>query len=592
MLRLSETGWRTPDTAQLKNVEWEFQSLISDLAQLLNKVKDASSSDIRYDGNCGCPGPSPDLYAPKAHFIDPIRVGHASFWPFGGPSETSETLNDWFEGRKNLNDYLKAFIPTGGCFNPLTSTAPGQPLQRLFDPSLGRDRLTDPSLPGAREISNAVVRQEGNIPNSKGLSDLFWAWGQFIDHDLTLVKTDPGQRADIPVPKGDPVFDPMGTGTTAIRFDRSRTTSGIAGVGEPVNAISGLMDGSMVYGSTAEETNGLRSFEGGRLRTSAGDLLPTDGDGRFVAGDERVNEQPGLSSLHTIFMREHNRIADKISAANPKMSDEQVFQAARKVVVGEIQSITYNEFLPLLLGSDKAGRMLPPSGKINPQISNAFATAAYRFGHSMVNSNIPITDANGNVKNVALRDAFENPDLIKQNGVDGILRGQAGQVAQALDPFIVEDLRSALFGMSGEQGLDLAALNIQRGRDHGLPSWNDARESMGLRRVTSFNDPIFPPHIAQKLASVYDHPDQIDMWIGGLAERPSGNALVGETFGYLIADQFNRTRAGDPNFYEWALHPQTANWVHNVRLADIIRWNTDVRDIDRTAMIATDNNYW
>ena len=592
MIRPWEAGIAPTGNANISSLEREFNALVSELSGLMQSLKKASGAGEGYDGNCGCPAPSQELYAPRAHFIDPIRVGHASFWPFGGPSETSETLNDWFERRKNRTDYLKAFIPTGGCFNPLTSTAPGQPLQRLFDPSLGRDRLHDPSLPGARKISNAVVKQDRDIRDSKGLSDLFWGWGQFIDHDLTLVKTDPGQRADIPVPRGDPAFDPQGRGDVTIPFERSRTTSGIAGVGDPVNVITGLMDGSMVYGSSAEETNGLRSFEGGRLRTSAGNLLPTDAEGRFVAGDERVNEQPGLTSLHTIFMREHNRIADKISAANPKMSDEQVFQNARKIVTSEIQSITYNEYLPLLLGSDKAGRMLPPSGKINPQISNAFATAAYRFGHSMVNSNIPITDANGNVRNVALRDAFENPDLIKQGGVDGVLRGQSGQVAQALDPFIVEDLRSALFGAPGAGGLDLAALNIQRGRDHGLPSWNDARESMGLRRITSFNDPIFPPHIAQKLASVYDHPDQVDMWIGGLAEQPRGNALVGETFGYLIADQFSRTRAGDPNFYEWSLDPQTANWVHNVRLADIIRWNTDIRHIDRTAMIATDNNYW
>lgn len=590
MYRIGDADWRSVHQGQVDASKWEFQSLISDLSELLNKIKIASSSDIRYDGNCGCPPPSPELYKPTAHFIEPVRTGSVAFWPFGGPQENSDPLNDWFSGRQSYQDYIKAFLPVGGYYLPLTSTAPGQPLLRLFDPSLGRDRLTDPTLPSAREISNAVVRQDGDIRNSKGLSDLFWAWGQFLDHDMTLVPTDKNRRADISVPRGDPAFDPQGRGDVTIPFERSQTTKGKGG-GAPINSITGLIDGSMVYGSSKEETDHLRSFEGGKLRTSAGNLLPVDEEGRFVAGDERVNEQPSLTSLHTIFMREHNRIADQLASQNPKLSDEQIFQQARKIVTGQIQSITYNEFLPLMLGSNQAGRQLQPGARVDPQISNAFATAAYRFGHSMVNSTIPITDANGNVRNVALRDAFMNPDLIKENGVDGVLRGQSRNVAQALDPFIVEDLRSALFGRPGEGGLDLAALNIQRGRDHGLPSWNDAREAMGLRRITSFNDPIFPPHIAQKLASVYDHPDQVDMWIGGLAEKPTGNALVGESFAILINDQFNRLRAGDPNFYEWSLSPQMASWVHNTRLADVIRRNTDIKDIDRTAMVATDDWY-
>ena len=123
-------------------------------------------------------------------------------------------------------------------------------------------------------------------------------------------------------------------------------------------------------------------MQGGRLKTSAGNLLPVDADGNFVAGDIRVNDNPDLASLQTLLVREHNRLADQIQRQNPQLSDEEIYQRARAQVVAEIQVITYKEFLPALLGAMPAYRGY--NAKLNPGITNEFATAAFRMGHSMV----------------------------------------------------------------------------------------------------------------------------------------------------------------------------------------------------------------
>lgn len=117
----------------------------------------------------------------------------------------------------------------------------------------------------------------------------------------------------------------------------------------------------------------------------------------FLAGDNRVNQNPGLQLLQTVLVREHNRIADILGKLNPKWNDETVFEEARRVLIAEVQHITYNEYLPILLGESVMRQMglTPLQGTqqaniydptIDPRTANEFATAAGRFGHSMVRS--------------------------------------------------------------------------------------------------------------------------------------------------------------------------------------------------------------
>ena len=188
-------------------------------------------------------------------------------------------------------------------------------------------------------------------------------------------------------------------------------------------------------------------------------------------------------------------------------------------------------------------------------------------------------------ESIALKDAFFNPAQFSETGMDAILRGLASNEAQAMDTEIVDSLRNFVLDGPFSPRLDLAALNIQRGRDHGLPTLNEAREAFGMPPITSFDDPAFRDGAGARLASVYESPDQIDMWVGLMAEKPTGDGLVGPTQEAILRDQFTRLRDGDPNWYANALPASTVGEIENTTLSDIIARNTDVAGLDDTAMI-------
>jgi len=467
---------------------------------------------------------------------------------------------------------------------------------QALDKSLGTDPAREPGgttearLPSAREVSNAVSAQNGNTQNNKGLSDMFWIWGQFLDHDLTLVHASGQESANVAVPEGDPWFDPAGTGTASIGFTRSVATIGSDGQRQQNNSITAFLDGSNVYGSDAETAASLRDFSGGRLKESSGNLPPVDGAGLYLAGDERANENPGLTSMHTLWMREHNRIADELATQHPDWGDETLYQEARRKVVAEMQAITYNEFLPNLLGDNALPQYQGYNSSTNPDIGNEFATAAYRFGHTMLSPQLLRLDDNGQVipeGNLSLREAFFNPARVAEAGIDPILRGAASQTAQAADPMVIDDVRNFLFGAPGGGGMDLVSLNIQRGRDHGVAGYNDVREQLGLPRITSFDDPIWQGDFGQKLAQVYESPDDVDLWVGGLAEQSSGDALLGPTMTQILAEQFTGIRDGDRFWYQNQFSGRELNELQNLRLSDIIERNTGIQNIQDNVMLAS-----
>ncbi|MEZ5452066.1 MAG: peroxidase family protein [Thiothrix sp.] len=449
------------------------------------------------------------------------------------------------------------------------------------------------NLPSPREVSNAVSAQEGSTTNSKGLSDMFWVWGQFLDHDITLVHTTADEYENIAIPSPDPYFDPNGTGTATMGFTRSAYELDANGQRQQINSITSFIDGSNVYGSDEATADSLRAHEGGKMVMNDGELMPEDTTGQYMAGDVRANENPALTSMHTLWVREHNRIADELAQQHPEWSDEQLYQEARKTNVAQIQAITYNEFLPALVGEDAIADYKGYDPNVDPTISNEFAAAIYRLGHTMLSPNLLRLDENGETipeGNLALRDSFFNPSAVSEAGIDPILRGAATQTAQAVDTMIVDDVRNFLFGQPGEGGFDLASLNIQRGRDHGLPGYNDAREAMGLSRIESFDDPIWRDGVGAKLAQVYDSPDDVDLWVAGLAEKETGDSLVGELSTAVLVDQFTRLRDGDRFWYENQFSGQQLRELNNLQLSDIIKRNTDIQNIQDEVMVAPTAN--
>lgn len=456
----------------------------------------------------------------------------------------------------------------------------------------GTDSPSGADRPNVREISNLVCAQDGlSILNSLGYSDFIWQWGQFLDHDIDETPiASPAEDFDILVPTGDAWFDPFSTGIVTIPLDRSAYIYA-DGVREQINNITAFIDASNVYGSEEDRTHELRWNDGtGKLKTSDGDLLPFNTNGFdnaptafdpsfFLAGDIRANEQVGLTAMHTLFVREHNRRAQMIADAHPELSGDEIFEHARAFVAAEMQAITFNEFLPKLLGNDAIPRYRRYRGSVDAGIANLFATAAYRVGHTMLSTEVLRLDADGSVSdegNLDLASAFFSPSEIQDNGIDSILRGLASQQAQEIDVFIIDDVRNFLFGAPGSGGLDLASLNLQRGRDHGLPGYNTIRQAFGRDQVTGFDQITPDPEIQARLAAAYDHVDQIDAWVGLLAEPHREGAFVGETLMRVLRDQFVRLRDGDRFWYESYLPGTMVQEVNRMTLSKIIRANTDI----------------
>ncbi|NEO57352.1 MAG: peroxiredoxin [Okeania sp. SIO3B5] len=484
--------------------------------------------------------------------------------------------------------------------------------------------------PNARVISNTVFNQSESILDSRNLSDYTWLWGQFIDHDITLSELqsrDTGEIISIPIPNDDPIFAPDSfIPVTRSLFDQNTGTDP-TNPRQQFNEITAWIDGSNVYGSDQERADWLRSFGGGKLKMTAhstGDLLVTQGndpnaphmamDGRmgpstFVAGDVRANENSALASIHTLFAREHNRIAEIIEATHtdlpldPIARDEEIYQRARKIVGAEIQKITYDEFLPAL------GVTLDPYGgydsTVNPNISTEFSTAGFRLGHTLVSSTLQHLNEDGSSTEFGpqnLSDVFFRPDSItSKGGIDPILRGLASQVQQKTDAKVIDDLRNQLFGPPSQgpvvNGTDLAALNIQRGRDHGLASYNDVRQVLGLDRKDNFSDISSDPELVASLQAVYSNVDEIDLWVGMLAEDNLENSSIGELNEAILADQFERLRDGDrfwyendTHFAEWELGDDglVSDWLGGLQLSDIIKANTEIENIsDNVFFVST-----
>lgn len=480
------------------------------------------------------------------------------------------------------------------------------------------DKISTPAgsdRPSARTISNELADHvDEATPNDRDLSAYIYVWGQFIDHDLGLTKNAaPKESFPILVPTGDPQFDPNSSGTKVIPLNRSiyDTTTGTSTSNprEQITQVTSWIDGSMIYGSDSTRASALRSFAGGKMKSQSspvGELLPLNTAGLtmandahrvpdaqlFLAGDIRANENVELTAMQLLFVREHNRIASEMAKAQPQFSDEQIYQKTREIVIAELQSITYNQWLPALVGSIAPYRGYNP--RVNPGIANEFSTASYRL-HSSINDDVEFFDNQGRPISfeyvndagqivsvdggVSLADAFFNPTLFKQTGVDGILKYAGSTKAEEIDNQVVGSLRNFLFGEPGQGGLDLASLNIQRGRDHGLADFNSMRVAYGLPRLTRFSQITADRDLQGKLAELYGNVDNIDAWVGLLAEDHVRGASVGPTSQRIIADQFQRVRDGDRFWYERVFSGRQLADLQSTTLEDVIERNTGITSL-------------
>jgi hypothetical protein len=441
-----------------------------------------------------------------------------------------------------------------------------------------------------RTISNLVVGAgDPDVANPEGVSAFMYAWGQFIDHDLTLTRTDGVNDISVVVPDGDPVLAPG----TIIPITRAvidpATGPGTSNPATAVNSSTAWLDASMIYGSDATTAANLRLADG-HLKTSAGGNLPIV-DGMFMAGDIRVAENPALTALHTLFVREHNYQVDTLHWEHPDWSGDKLYDHARAIVTAEMANITFAEFLPNLLGY---GALAPYAGydpNVDPHITLEFAGAAFRFGHSIVSGETEGLAENGEVIDGSednLQDVFFQPpaDFIDNGGADGQLRHLAADPSQALDSRIVEDLRNFL--VDPPAAIDLAAINIMRARDLGLGTLNQTREALGLEPYTEFSQITSDPETLAGLQAAYGNVNNVGLWTGGLSENHVPGALVGETFQIILTMQFEALRDGDRFWFEnQGFDDKTLQAIKDTTLADIILRNTDTQFIQDDVFVTS-----
>lgn len=425
------------------------------------------------------------------------------------------------------------------------------------------------------------------------------------------------------------------------------------------------------------------SLPAGPLHDAVGAILLASVGDHYIAGDGRANENFGLTSIHHVFHEEHNfqvgnleasiHTQDAAAVAGGDTSHQtlhnwqvgvkspagafytnaagdftladgvtiswdadKLFSAAKLVVEMEYQHVAVDQYaravtpdLPEFVGYNSA---------INSTVSMEYAQGAFRFGHSTLRETIDTIDPNGGitgkVMSFALENAFLNPAGYAANGPAAIALGMSHQQMNEIDEFITPALNQGLLG----QPLDLAAINIARGRDLGLPSLNDFRSAIGLRAYTSWSDfgqhMIHPTSLVNFIAAYAfdgnlakaqaivgleagtiaendaaalgytlqgaidflnggDHGfAKIDTWLGGLAERHIPGGLLGETFNVVFVDQITRLEDGDRFYYLYRLvNQQFGEEVNNGQFKDIIERNTGLEHLNGSAFSYADQYY-
>jgi hypothetical protein len=457
--------------------------------------------------------------------------------------------------------------------------------------------------PNPRYISNYVSKQEPHesFPNNKRLTDWAWLWGQWVDHNIVSTRScEPPENMYVDM-TGDPVYDPHGNDTSSQRMHMTRSNYTIDhyGVRQQVNSHTPFMDACAVYG-VGDRVHHLRKYEGGLLKTTDGHAtggdgpmppfntagLPNDphpGPNLYLLGDLRANEHPALTAVHTLWVREHNWWARHYHEQYPTWSDDKLFENARARVIGEIVAITYNEWLPALLGVRVLDTESCFDVHADPRIDNEFAAAAFRFGHSMVNDHIYEHDTHTGqqVGEHKLLDLFFHNEWLYNGSmnVGKLLLGAAKHMAQDVDPRIVDSMRNARLSHDNSP-FDLVTFNIMRGRDHGLPPYTILRWLMGGSTVHSWYDITHDEEIVQRLKHVYGDEgwNKLDAYVGLVAEEHYPGSALGYTAHHIVLQQFKRLLLGDHFAYLWNDHfTKDVTQIHGTRLKDVILRNTNVK---------------
>ncbi|XP_050459016.1 dual oxidase 2-like isoform X1 [Cataglyphis hispanica] len=473
-------------------------------------------------------------------------------------------------------------------------------LRRL--PAAYEDGVYKPSgsnRPEPLEISEKLLSGEIGSKSRTGRNALLVFFGQQVVEEILDAQRAmcPPEYINIKIPENHRYRTKPGHTEMPVlrtRYDH-RTGHSPNNPRQQLNEITPFLDGGLIYGTSKAWSDVLRTNSSGilqadgQLASSYFGLYPDYNTVRlpmanppppihhhqyisrhysesvtryFKLGNPRGNENPFLLTFGIIWFRWHNFVAFHIKRHNPNWSSDKIYNEARKWVIATQQHIVVNEWLPSWLGNRlPAYKGYNPN--IDPQIEQFFQSAAFRFGHTLVPPGVYLRNYGRN--NCSLEphpirtcnnywmsqnSLYANLTRIKDViDVEKLLMGMAIQLCEEEDHKIVEDLRGSLFGPLEFSRRDLMALNIQRGRDHGVPDYNSARRAYGLpeiKNISHFNR--IDQAIQDEFLRLYNNSfNNVDIWVGGILETGDG---PGELFQSIISDQFQRIRDGDRFWYQ------------------------------------------
>lgn len=460
-------------------------------------------------------------------------------------------------------------------------------------------------IPLAREVSNQIasyLNEEDVLDQNTSL--LFMQWGQIVDHDLDFAPdTELGsseyskEQCDkyclqgdncfpIVLPHDDPKVRTQGKCMPFFRAGFVCPTPPYQTLArEQINALTSFLDASLVYGPEPSLASRLRNLSSplglmavnqevwdhglaylpfDKKKPSPCEFINTTARVPcFLTGDSRASEHVLLAASHTLFLREHNRLAWELKRLNPQWDGEKLYQEARKILGAFVQIITFRDYLPIVLGVEME-KWIPPyrgyNKSVDPRISNVF-TFAFRFGHLEVPSTVSRLDENyqpwGPEPELPLHTLFFNSwRMVKDGGIDPLVRGLLAKKSKLMkqNKMMTGELRNKLFQPTHKiHGFDLAAINIQRGRDHGMPGYNSWRGFCDLlqpQTLAELGAVLKNEMLAKKFLDLYGTPSNIDIWIGGIAEPLVERGRVGSLLACLLGKQFQQIRDGDRFWWE------------------------------------------
>ncbi|XP_068459769.1 dual oxidase 1 isoform X4 [Clinocottus analis] len=501
-------------------------------------------------------------------------------------SEQSRCEITWevprFDGWYNSLGYPKR----GAVGSHLVRLVPAHYWDGVYQP------VQEPLRPNPRRLSNLLARGPSGLPSTRNQTVLSLFFGYHVSFEMFDSRTPgcPPEFMNIPVPKGDPYFDPTASGQVLLPFQRGpwdkESGQSPSNPRTQVNLVTAWIDGSSIYGPSTSWSDSLRSFSRGLLTSGPEWNMPNQATGHslmwsaadpstgnhgtnglFELGNAWANENVFTAAEGIIWFRYHNYVASQLHEEHPEWSDEKLFQNARKTVVATFQNIALYEWLPGYLGDEKLPTYPGYQKFVDPGVSPEFQ-AAIRFGITMAPPGVYMRNRTCHFRKLVNIDGSTSPamrlcnsfwkrqtgyDKTTSQDIDDLLMGMASQIAEREDNVVVEDLRDFMYGPLRFTRSDLVASTIQRGRDFGLRSYTELRKALDLPPVKTFED-INPelnstnPQLLNNIAELYGRDiSKLELFPGGLLESFDG---PGPVFSAIILDQFERIRNGDRFWFE------------------------------------------